>query len=88
MLDACKEEPREERATCRAEAKAIFMNLKQKCKAIFEAGMAALDEQSDDEDMDQEEEDGDQGTDEDTMEDESDDSNETDEDDIDGDQGD
>ena len=38
------------------------MKLKQKCKAVFEAGMAALEDQSEDEDMDQEEqeEEGDQ----------------------------
>ena len=38
------------------------MKLKKKCKAVFEAGMAALEDQSEDEDMDQEEqeEEGDQ----------------------------
>ena len=38
------------------------MKLKEKCKAVFEAGMAALEDQSEDEDMDQDgqEEDGDQ----------------------------
>ena len=38
------------------------MKLKEKCKAVFEAGMAALEDQSEDGVMDQEEqdEDGDQ----------------------------
>jgi len=38
------------------------MKLKEKCKAVFEAGMAALEDQSEDEDMDQDgqEEDEDQ----------------------------
>merc|ERR1712156_1228030 len=46
FLEGCKEEEtKEDKNVCKDNAKAMFLALKDKCKAIFEAGMAALDEE-------------------------------------------
>jgi len=56
LIEGCKEEEtKEDKDVCKDNAKAMFLALKDKCKAIFEAGMAALDEESE-EDMDEESE--------------------------------